>query len=281
MSSPFGLILTGSTVNLDEIQLAPAGMSQIGELLGSQTGTITPGPEPEADILGVNFDGTSSMFRGDVLTGQTAGATGIWSMWFKVPSDIDGSVVIDNGLDHAYFWFTNGRIQLGVTTAAGNPSYTNESNVLVGDDVWHHVLISIDGANQVNSFYVDDVESSHQVAPFTGATSAYHFDYGNWSVGCFGNGVSNFCIGDFAEIYFAPNQYLDFSIEANRRKFITAEGLPADLGVDGSTPTGTPPAVYMSVRNGDAAADFSTNRGNGGAFNPIGALTLSSTNPGL
>jgi hypothetical protein len=67
-------------------------------------------------------------------------------------------------------------------------------------------------------------------------------------------------------------EFLDISVEANRRKFINAAGDPVDLGSDGSTPTSTAPIVYQ---NGDFT-NFETNQGTGGNFTVTGALTTCS-----
>jgi hypothetical protein len=66
-------------------------------------------------------------------------------------------------------------------------------------------------------------------------------------------GVFRGIIGDLAELWFAPGVFIDFSIEANRRKFRKANGKAASLSNDGSGPTGTPPLFYMTI------TPFSTN----------------------
>jgi hypothetical protein len=82
-----------------------------------------------------------------------------------------------------------------------------------------------------------------------------------------------------AELYFAPGQYLDFSTESNRRKFITAIGTPMDLGSDGSAPTGTAPLVYQRLAAGETVANFATNRGTSDDFSIIGTLVTGSSSP--
>ena len=69
--------------------------------------------------------------------------------------------------------------------------------------------------------------------------------------------------------------HLDLDVVGNRRKFISGDKKPVFLGTDGSKPTGSAPPVYFS---GDAT-DFSTNKGDGGAFTLTGTLTNSSTSP--
>lgn len=57
-------------------------------------------------------------------------------------------------------------------------------------------------------------------------------------------------------------QALDLRIEANRRKFVTADGGPADLGGNGEMPTGAIPAFYL---DGGASP---LNYGYGGGLTP-------------
>lgn len=75
----------------------------------------------------------------------------------------------------------------------------------------------------------------------------------------------------FSEFYLT-NEFLDLSVEANRRLFIDANGFPVDLGADGSTPTGTAPLVYM--RNGGQWTP-GLNAGTGGDFTVNGTFARS------
>ena len=75
-----------------------------------------------------------------------------------------------------------------------------------------------------------------------------------------------------ADFYFNPTTYIDLSVTANRRKFISASLHPVDRGATGSIPTGTAPIMYQS----GAVASWQTNKGTGGGFTLTGALTASS-----
>ena len=70
-------------------------------------------------------------------------------------------------------------------------------------------------------------------------------------------------------------EYLDISVENNRRKFIDADGFPVDLGSDGSTPTGIAAIMFFS----GATVSWHTNDGSGGGFTENGALTDAATSP--
>lgn len=84
------------------------------------------------------------------------------------------------------------------------------------------------------------------------------------------SGAQSFFTGDMYDLWFAPDQYIDFSIEANRRKFIDADGAPVDLGANGNLPTGTAPAIFLH----GGASSFATNQGTAGdIFAVTGTLT--------
>ncbi len=84
-------------------------------------------------------------------------------------------------------------------------------------------------------------------------------------------------LGCMAELWLAPGQYVDWSVQANREKFHTSEsnnitGLyaPVNLGPNGAAPTGTKPLVYLSSNVNTAAGQvgspinwFKVNRANG------------------
>ena len=73
-------------------------------------------------------------------------------------------------------------------------------------------------------------------------------------------------------MWFATD-YIDFSQEANRNKFVDQLGYPIDLGDDGSEPTGSSPLIYMKFDN---TASFGTNLGTGGDFAKTGTITAGS-----
>lgn len=141
---------------------------------------------------------------------------------------------------------------------------------------WRHALASWDIGANVGSLWVDDMlldatlnRALDAAVPYSTAT--------DWKVGDI-NPAGSSLSGRIAEHYFNPGQYLDFTVEANRRKFSTivaGELKPVDLGSDGSLPTGTVPILYQHIGAGEACANFLTNRGSGGNL----ALTATTGNP--
>jgi hypothetical protein len=76
-------------------------------------------------------------------------------------------------------------------------------------------------------------------------------------------------------LYVNYATHLDLSVEANRRKFISAAGKPVSLGANGSTPTGSQPIIYLA----NPTATWQDNLGAGGNFTENGALADAATNP--
>lgn len=150
------------------------------------------------------------------------------------------------------------------------------------DGIWQPLLISwkADAASGAKSrqMYIGDTDvrdptqDGYTTGSFSVALTIDPFHIGSLPAG------SDEFVGDMAELWF-KREFIDISVEANRRKFIAANGKPVDLGSDGSTPTGAAPEIYLSVRPGDVAADFVTNRGTGGGFTQNGTLTLAGTSP--
>ncbi len=141
---------------------------------------------------------------------------------------------------------------------------------------WVHVLMAVktnfSNGNKIFQVYLNDqaytfIQNDNSAA-FLMTFTGFSFWVGDDSFG-------DFLTFDTADMWIAPGQFIDFSVESNRRKFIDADGKPVDLGADGSTPTGTAPAIFFS---GDPLA-FPTNKGTGGSFTLAGSLTNASTSP--
>lgn len=225
---------------------------------------------------GADFDGTNDyLARGADLTGIADSPFGLISFWFR----------LDGG---------DGVAQNFVTTSATNAIQRLATNVFRVDirgtgrvnmsttgthttsATWKHFLASWDtntaGARHI---YISDAADT-SVSTFT----AGDLDWTNsdFRVGAdIGAGGSKIN-GCLAEFYFTTS-WLDISVTANRRKFITAAGTPEYLGKVGEIPLGTVPLVYLSRRFGEAASVFATNRGTGGNFTITGSLDPSSSNP--
>ena len=138
---------------------------------------------------------------------------------------------------------------------------------------WRHILMSYDISASVAHLYVDDVDRK-------GTTSIGTLPI-DWT---FSNPFSIFATlageqkfeGCFADFYINPDEYLDLSVEANRRKFIDAAGDPVYLGATGQLPTGNQPAAMFQGEG----TGFNVNDGYGAnASTQSGPFSICSDGP--
>ena len=241
---------------------------------------------PHLMVESADFDGTNDyMTLATGLTGATDSKTGILSCWARIDGG-DGAtryIVIGQTTGGSNDWWQF-RLQADNTfffRCTDNHSGADiislgTSNAYLAGSSWIHVLASWNLSTPVMNLYVNDA-SDKASGTLTNDTLDYTQD--NWTVGAQNNVGSNKFNGCLAELYFAPGQYLDFSVTNNRRKFITSSLKPVYLGADGAGPTGTAPLIYFHLDPSETVANFATNRGTGGDFTITGALAAGSTSP--
>ncbi len=147
-------------------------------------------------------------------------------------------------------------------------------------DVWHSLLWStntnLPAGQKIAKVYVDDVDQGELPSD---TFDAFLMSFNGKEFAFLQDGFGDGYIGDASDCWIAPGQSLLTAGDINvttRRKFVTAANKPVDLGADGSTPTGTSPAIFFS---GDATTYGQPNLGTGGAFTLTGTLTNASTSP--
>lgn len=224
--------------------------------------------------LAADFGAQASyLTRGADLTGAVDSKQFTLSMWIYVDENkptlnfvIDGA----NGLSNRFRM-----VVIGDNTFESTASNSSDTLILravskpLTLNAWNHVLYSVDMTDSnSHHLYINDIDALDSVDTFTDDT--IDFTTGNFVVGG-SSGLSPTHYGQLAEVWFEDGLYTDFSVEANRRKFISANRRPVGLGSDGSTPTGSAPVLYLS--NSDGA--FQTNKGTGGNFT-VGGASLES-----
>src|SRR3990167_6742542 len=229
-----------------------------------------------------DFDGTNDyMLRGADLTGSSDGKSGTMSVWIRIDGG-DGTLrqVFENGTvnpsDIALQLSTGNIILIQGRNAAQTIILTlPTSNAYLAGATWLHILASWDLTAGVGHMYVNDVSD---VGSTTLTNDTIDYTEAQYTIGGSQDGglLFNGCI---AELWFAQNTYLDLSNVYNRRKFISASGKPVHLGTTGALPTGTAPIVYHHLDDGEAVANFATNRGTGGGFPITGALVAADSSP--
>lgn len=252
---------------------------EIGD--GVYPSSVTYQSPPLAVCDSADFDGATNYMTRGALTGAADSKTGIISLWFRrdaagTARELFSSFTASN----SFRVFIGTTSQVGLFSANSGPNTVIDANTVTypGTTVngtWWHFLASWDMATTTINIYMNDV--SDKVVT-TAVNSNVDYTFANWAVGATPSGSLKFD-GCIAELYFAPGQYLDFSVTANRRKFISAAGKPVFLGTTGSLPTGTAPIIFQHLDDAEAAANFATNRGTGGNFAITGALATGSTSP--
>lgn len=162
-----------------------------------------------------------------------------------------------------------------MTNAGGgtNRTFYTTSSVTSASG-WVHFWCTWD--NDSNGYYIY-LNGSND----TNATTWFIFDVAyasasNWYVGCASDGSSSKLNGALAELWFDPTSYMSAVGDVDKFR---AGGKPKDLGATGSVPTGSTPIAYLHLDDGEAAANFATNRGSGGNFSVTGALDTASSSP--
>eukprot|EP00873_Tetraselmis_striata_P034694 jgi/Tetstr1/454958/TSEL_041819.t1 len=287
--SPVSLGADGSlpTGNQPDVYMSGAAANwNAGKNFGSAgdftvTGTLTEcATSPELwpiDIgAAVDFDGTNDYLSGTgtVNHASKVGTISVWARFdatgaaYELFSSYAAAMVeIRKNSDDSIT--VHGRVM----GSSSNILLLTTNNTYIAN-TWYHIIVSWDLASTTASMYVNDVSQALTTTLVNNNITWIEADY---TVGARpGGGVKlNGCM---AELY-ATREYIDLSVEANRRKFISASGAPVSLGADGSLPTGNQPDIYLSgaAANWDAGKNF----GSAPDFTVTGALTDCASLPGI
>ena len=234
------------------------------------------GPKISSRANAVNFDGASDWLERDgVLTGNVDGQQGTLVFWLNMNSG-DGAAKNILYADGGFFdcaRATNGELHLKLFNSAATTLLDMLStNTRVAADGWICVMMSWDLSAALKAhLFFNDVDETNTSIKVEGTVDYTRIDY---AVGARVGGALKLP-GCLSQFYFNPEEYIDFTVEANRRKFISASGKPVGIGADGSDPTGNIPLVFLS----GATATWHINKGDGGGMTENGALTDCATSP--
>lgn len=226
----------------------------------------------------VDFDGTNDyLSKNTQLTGISDSSTGILSYWIRLDASTD-FILIQGQNGYIQLQFASQKFKFYMSDSTGTSIFWFQNNTTYSSGAtWLHVLASwntgASAGNKISHLYVNGI-SNKTVMSDTASSFSINYDGDTvWGVcGTYSGGAKlNGCI---AEAYFAPGQFLDFSVQSNREKFALL-GKPVDLGSNGSLPTGTAPILYLK----NPAASFGTNSGTGGNLTVTGTLDVASTSP--
>lgn len=233
-------------------------------------------------INAVDYDPSSFLTRTTAFSGAPAASSQfIFSAWFRrdvVHGSANANILsLENAGATVFYSFNISPSNfVSIHSKAGGSEYrfaTVATFTTLG--AWVHVLASAQHnaatGSRVSHLYIG---SSSDKSVLSNTGTAFTVDMTTFTNQSVASRVGGSFDGALAEVYFAPGQFLDFSVTANREKFIDG-GSPVNLGADGSTPTGVAPLIYLPNR----AATVNINAGTGGNFVINGAPTDASTTP--
>ena len=227
-------------------------------------------------VQAIEFDGSTDYGTRADFANNADSQYCVLSFWLKPFADGAQYNLVygTDGIPFIYRAATN-KVHINLYTAALGWGCGVNTSAIAAASGWTHVLMSCDLSVPEAHLYVNDISDKTESGV---VNSTIDWTRASW---LFGTGGGIYWKGDLAE-WWRSNRaadYLDFSVEANRRKFITAGGKPVDLGLTGAEPTGNQPILYLSSRIGDAAASFFTNKGDGGDFTANGSVVIAATSP--
>jgi hypothetical protein len=244
----------------------------------------------------VHFEGVSHLIADNLVIADSPYFSFVF--WFKVANP---GVGVPGGSNYNPFGFNNGihgsTAYMNIGSAPGDRSVGNDndssdfvqeasfdtSGGVFSHDQWVCCMSCMDMdqsvGDKINFMVLNDTVYLDTPDDFSDGPFNIAFG-GAASIGAACGTVLKTAryIGDIADVWLAPGQFVDFRIEANRRKFIDALGKPVFLGANGELPTGVAPPVFHS---GDAT-EFIVNKGSAGdVFSLKGAIrTVGIAGPG-
>lgn len=193
------------------------------------------------------------------------------SCWFQFDPNVPTMNIIDGSSTTLQSTVTiavtsTGSLFISAIDQVGNvrKAVNRPAGLIAGE--WYNLLVSFDDTASSVVAYVNDT-----AVDLTGITDGA----GNWSMANInewgllnrseGGSASASAFEKVADLW-VNNGYIDFSIEANRRDFITEGGDSVDLGVNGETPLGSAPTIFYGSNYNAANWNSAINLGSGPNF---------------
>jgi hypothetical protein len=219
------------------------------------------------------FDGNDDyMTISDGALGQDSGRTYTISFWYKRNGAVQSpkeTIITSAGEGFYLTHETDDKIRF-LAKNSQNQSFceSKPSGTITEADGLVHFIMSTNfsdptpalrvkmAINGVLQTVTDGINPHDSPAKFFGT--------GTVTFGALNGGGSQHISADIGQFYLAE-EYVDISVAENLAKFVTGTGAaarPVDLGVDGSTPTGNQPLIFLNNEFGT----FQNNLGLGGNF---------------
>ena len=241
--------------------------------------TVNSGPYPGArgpnEFWGnwANFNGTNSyLSKSGAISGLSNSKTFSLSLFFNKTSGAATDYLISwptTGGNHTLYFNTATSMNQSWRNTLGNAALGGWSPT-IPDATNVNLLICVD-MDDVNKckIYINGTVHAGTPGTFVTGTTLNFASINNPFIGVY-DGVTSSTVfnGKLSEFYFTT-EYIDFSQEANRLKFVDAFGNPVNLTQqieDAAIPN---PAIYMRF----PPTSFGTNSGTGGDFTVNGTIT--------
>lgn len=241
-------------------------------------GFVPVGGQAAYNAKAVAFNGSSWLIRDSGFSGVSDGKLGTVSVWFRMNAGTNGQIstlsqAIVAGTTRTIFFsrFDNNLVNVIVREIGGDPDkylrFTTDETV-TSSSGWVHFCASWDvGNGRVHSYLngassIDNLSVSNVTLDYTSMTVQIGAFTDDWTLD-----------GDIADFFF-DTKYIDLSIPANLNKFRLGNR-PRYLGANGERPFESQPVMFLT----GPAATFHVNKGVGGDFVQVGALTDAPTSP--
>jgi hypothetical protein len=226
-------------------------------------------------------------------------ATGTLSAWIPSINPSSGTALMGS-YDGSPLSYTTFSIRLNIGQSGPNPAFGIIAGPIFpsgqGIDLnytlpsgFRHFMVAWDfnhpAGSRIVVVYVDDVQISLSNTVFdagAGFSINYAADVAFATCGFPGSApptpTSSAC---WWNLWIYPGVFLDLTVVANRRKFISAGGHPVDLGANGELPTGSSPPIFQTMTATSVnVTDFFVNHGTAGGMSALGpSWTLGSWIP--
>lgn len=220
----------------------------------------------------IDHDGSTNYGNWSVSNIAPDGRKGTVVVSFR--RDAIGSKYILDANGFSVQWDTLNKFRINAITSGGGTLISRSSTPAYSTTgVWHTAAASwnLDAGGAVFHMWIDDADATS-----SGNLNAGVIDYDrgvNWTFSSQSDGShSAKQSGCLAEFLF-HDDFIDLSVEANRRKVMDAAGKPVNKGTDGSLVFGVQPRIYL--KNGDA----SVNTGSAPSATFNGTKTTCSNSP--
>ena len=143
------------------------------------------------------------------------------------------------------------RVIVGEDVSGTNLNFESDNQNVISSGVACYMVSTnrgADGSGGTISVYRNDT----QIAMSRNPTTTGNLDHGPgyFILGRLAKNFSSESFDGCINRVWIDQRTVDFSVEANRRKFVSASGQRVDYGTDGSKPFGTQPKIFI---NGDSS----------------------------